>query len=124
MTVNPISALTGAMTDLILASGARFVSRRHAGEATFIGARIGIPIDQQPDDRRRDANWGTQDPMLQDGCGKLVGARCARFSCARAGAALGAATPFTDALLGPSQLQATPGLYPKQAALSTASRKE
>jgi 2-dehydropantoate 2-reductase len=52
MTVNPISAFTGATTDLImndeLVRG--FISAVML-EAKEIGARIGIPIDQQPEDR-------------------------------------------------------------------------
>ena len=52
MTVNPISAFTGATTDLImddeLVRG--FVSKVML-EAKEIGARLGIAIDQQPEDR-------------------------------------------------------------------------
>ena len=54
MTVNPISALTGATTDLImddeLVRG--FISRVML-EAKEIGARLGISIDQQPEDRHQ-----------------------------------------------------------------------
>ena len=52
MTVNPISALTGATTDLILDDPLvrGFVSGVML-EAREIGARIGIPISQQPEDR-------------------------------------------------------------------------
>ena len=52
MTVNPISALTGATTDLILDDPLvrNFVSGVML-EAREIGAHLGIPISQQPEDR-------------------------------------------------------------------------
>jgi 2-dehydropantoate 2-reductase len=52
MTVNPVSALTGATTDLILGDPLvrDFVSAVML-EAKAIGERIGLPIDQQPTDR-------------------------------------------------------------------------
>jgi 2-dehydropantoate 2-reductase len=52
MTVNPISAMTGATTDRILDDDWCAASFRAVMlEAKEIGARIGIPIDQQPEDR-------------------------------------------------------------------------
>jgi 2-dehydropantoate 2-reductase len=54
MTVNPVSALTGATTDLILADDlARGFISSVMLEAREIGARIGIPIAQQPEDRHQ-----------------------------------------------------------------------
>ena len=52
MSVNPISALTGATTDLILGDELLrgFISSVML-EAKEIGARIGVPIHQQPEDR-------------------------------------------------------------------------
>jgi hypothetical protein len=54
MTVNPVSAMTGATTDLILNDDLvrGFISSVML-EAKEIGARIGIPIDQQPEDRHQ-----------------------------------------------------------------------
>jgi 2-dehydropantoate 2-reductase len=54
MTVNPISAMTGATTDLIMGDDLvrGFISAVML-EAKEIGARIGIPIDQQPEDRHQ-----------------------------------------------------------------------
>src|SRR6185436_5676680 len=54
MTVNPISAMTGATTDLILDDELvrGFISAVML-EAREIGARIGIPIAQQPEDRHQ-----------------------------------------------------------------------
>jgi 2-dehydropantoate 2-reductase len=118
MTVNPISALTGATTDLILGDDLvrGFVSAVML-EAKTIGARIGIPIDQQPDDRhavtRKLGAFKTS--MLQDvAAGKPVELDALVSAVRELGQLSGAATPFTDALLGLSRLQAqTLGLYPK-----------
>jgi 2-dehydropantoate 2-reductase len=54
MTVNPVSAITGATTDLIMNDDLvrGFISAVML-EAREIGARIGIPIDQQPEDRHQ-----------------------------------------------------------------------
>ena len=52
MTVNPISLLTGATTDLIMGDELvrNFISSIML-EAREIGARIGVPIAEQPEDR-------------------------------------------------------------------------
>jgi len=116
MTVNPVSALTGATTDLILGDELvrGFISRVML-EAKAIGAEIGLPIDQQPEDRHAvTLKLGAfKTSMLQDvEAGKaveldaLVGVVC------ELGQLTGVATPFTDALLGLSRLQArVKGLY-------------
>jgi len=69
MTINPISALTGATTDKILADPLlkEFVSGVML-EAREIGARIGIPISQTPEDRHAvTAKLGAfKTSMLQD----------------------------------------------------------
>ena len=54
MTVNPVSAMTCATTDLILADELvrGFISAVML-EAREIGGRIGIPIEQQPEDRHQ-----------------------------------------------------------------------
>ena len=117
MTVNPISALTGATTDLILGDDLvrGFVSSVML-EAKAIGERIGIPIDQQPDDRhavtRKLGAFKTS--MLQDvAAGKPVELDALVAAVRELGQLTGVATPFTDALLGLSRLQAqTLGLYP------------
>jgi 2-dehydropantoate 2-reductase len=52
MTMNPISALTGADTDRILDDElVRGFCANVMREARDIGERLGIPIDQQPEDR-------------------------------------------------------------------------
>src|SRR5208282_3931434 len=52
MTVNPVSAMTGATTDRILADPlVRDLCSGAMREAAAIGARIGCPIEQSPEDR-------------------------------------------------------------------------
>ena len=114
--MNPISALTGATTDLILDDELvlGFVSRVML-EAREIGARIGIPIDQQPEDRhavtRKLGAFKTS--MLQDlEAGKQLELDALVSVVRELGGLTGVATPFTDALLGLSRLQARlRGLY-------------
>ena len=116
MTVNPISALTGATTDLILGDELvrNFVSTVML-EAKEIGARIGIPIDQQPADRHQvTLKLGAfKTSMLQDvEAGKAVELDALVTVVKELGSLTGVATPFTDALLGLSRLQArVRGLY-------------
>ena len=116
MTVNPVSALTGATTDLILDDPLvrDFISRVML-EAKEIGARIGIPIDQQPEDRHAvTLKLGAfKTSMLQDvEAGKQVELDALVTVVQELGVLTGVPTPFTDALLGLSRLQArVRGLY-------------
>lgn len=117
MTINPISALTGATSDKILndPNVLGFISAVML-EAKAIGAAMGIAIDQQPEDRhavtRKLGAFKTS--MLQDVQAKraveldaLVGA------VQELGQITGLPTPFTDALMGLARLQAQElGLYP------------
>lgn len=117
MTVNPVSALTGATTDRILGDPLvrDFISAVML-EAKAIGERIGIPIDQQPEDRHAvTLKLGAfKTSMLQDVQALRPVELDALVSAVRElGRLTGVATPFTDALLGLSRLQAqTLGLYP------------
>ncbi|WP_291082041.1 2-dehydropantoate 2-reductase [Hydrogenophaga sp.] len=117
MTVNPVSALTGATTDRILGDELvrGFISSVML-EAKEIGARIGIPIDQRPEDRHAvTLKLGAfKTSMLQDVQAKKPVELDALVTVVRElGQITGVATPFTDALLGLSRLQAqTLGLYP------------
>lgn len=117
MTVNPVSALTGATTDRILGDPLvrDFISRVML-EAKDIGARIGIPIDQQPEDRHAvTLKLGAfRTSMLQDvQANKPVELDALVTVVRELGQLTGVPTPFTDALLGLSRLQAqTLGLYP------------
>ena len=117
MTINPISAFTGATTDVILDDPLvrGFVSSVML-EAKAIGERIGIPIAQTPEDRhavtRKLGAFRTS--MLQDvDAGKPVELDALVSSVRELGSLTGVATPFTDALLGLSRLHARGlGLYP------------
>jgi 2-dehydropantoate 2-reductase len=104
MTVNPVSAITGATTDQILDDELvrGFISNVML-EAKAIGERIGVPIDQNPEDRhavtRKLGAFRTS--MLQDVQARkpieldaLVGA------VRELGQMTGLNTPFTDALMG------------------------
>jgi 2-dehydropantoate 2-reductase len=116
MTVNPISAITGATTDLIM--GDELVRGFVSGvmlEAKEIGTRIGLPIDQQPEDRhavtRKLGAFKTS--MLQDvEAGKPIELDALVTVVQELGRLSGVATPLTDALLGLARLHARGrGLY-------------
>jgi 2-dehydropantoate 2-reductase len=116
MTVNPVSALTGATTDLImddpLVRG--FISQVML-EAREIGARIGIPIAQDPEDRhavtRKLGAFKTS--MLQDvEAGRAVELDALVTAVQEMGRLTGVPTPYTDVLLGLARLHARQrGLY-------------
>ena len=116
MTVNPVSAMTGATTDLIMGDDLvrGFISRVML-EAREIGARIGIPIEQQPEDRhavtRKLGAFKTS--MLQDvEAGKPVELDALVTVVKELGELAQVPTPFTDALLGLARLHArVHGLY-------------
>jgi len=116
MTVNPVSAFTGATTDLIMADDLvrGFISSVML-EAREIGARIGIPIDQQPEDRhvitRKLGAFKTS--MLQDvEANKPVELDALVTVVREIGQMTDTPTPYTDALLGLARLHARRhGLY-------------
>jgi 2-dehydropantoate 2-reductase len=116
MTVNPVSAMTGATADRVLDDDLvrGFISRVML-EAREIGARIGIPIEQQPEDRHQvTRKLGAFKPsMLQDvEAGKPVELDALVTVVKELGEVTGVATPFTDALLGLARLHARErGLY-------------
>jgi 2-dehydropantoate 2-reductase len=116
MTVNPVSAMTGATTDLILGDDLvrGFISSVML-EAREIGARIGIPIADQPEDRHQVTRklGAFKTSMLQDvEAGKAVELDALVTVVKELGALTQVPTPFTDALLGLSRLHArVRGLY-------------
>lgn len=110
MTVNPVSAMTGATTDLIMGDDLvrGFISAVML-EAREIGARIGIPIAQQPEDRHQmTLKLGAfKTSMLQDvEAGRAVELDALVTVVKELGGLTGVPTPFTDALLGLSRLHA------------------
>ena len=117
MTVNPISAITGATTDLILGDELvrGFVSSVML-EAKEIGARFGIPIEQQPEDRhavtRKLGAFKTS--MLQDvEAGRPLEIDALVGAVHEIGRHLALPTPNLDALFGLARLMARQrGLYP------------
>ncbi len=117
MTVNPISALTGATTDLIIndALVRGFISSVML-EAKVIGGRIGITLTQQPEDRHAVTRQlgAIKTSMLQDlEAGKPVELDALVAVVRELGQLTAVPTPFTDALLGLARLQArVKGLYP------------
>ena len=119
MTVNPISAFTGATTDLILKDDLvrDFVSKIML-EAKAIGEKIGIPIAQTPEDRHAvTMKLGAfKTSMLQDvEAGKTVELDALVSVVRELGQITQVSTPYTDALLGLSRLHASVhGLYPAQ----------
>ena len=119
MTVNPISALTGATSDRLLDDAlVRGFMSRVMLEARAIGECIGIPIAQEPEDRHAiTRKLGTfKTSMLPDvEAGKPVELDALVSAVRELGQMTGVATPFTDALLGLSRLHARGlGLYPPQ----------
>jgi 2-dehydropantoate 2-reductase len=117
MTMNPVSALTGATGDRILADPlvSRFCLAAMA-EAASIGTAIGCPIAQSGEERmavtRRLGAFRTS--MLQDvEAGKPLEVDALLTAVHEIGQRTGVATPCIDALLGLTRLKArTLGLYP------------
>jgi len=110
MTVNPVSALTGATTDLILADPLvrNFMSSVML-EAKEIGSRIGIPILTQPEERHAvTLKLGAfKTSMLQDvEAGRAVELDALVTVVKELGELTGVPTPQTDTLLGLARLQA------------------
>lgn len=116
MTVNPISAITGVTTDQIMDDDlVRGLVTQVMLEAKEIGARIGIPIAQRPEDRhavtRKLGAFKTS--MLQDvEAGRPVELDALVGAVRELGQITQTPTPFTDALFGLARLHARGrGLY-------------
>ena len=116
MTMNPVSAITGATSTQVLEDDlVRGFCSSVMLEAKEIGARLGIPIDQQPEDRhavtRKLGSFKTS--MLQDvEAGKAVELDALVGAVKELGQLTQVATPYTDALLGLARLHArVQGLY-------------
>jgi 2-dehydropantoate 2-reductase len=118
MTMNPVSALTGAPCDRILDDPlVRAYCSAVMLEAHAIGAQIGCAIHQQPDDRhaitRSLGSFKTS--MLQDvEAGRAIELDALVGAVREIGQRLRLATPNIDALLGLTRLMGQMrGLYPQ-----------
>ena len=117
MTINPVSALTRATGDLILADPlVRAFCSAVMTKAQAIGARIGGPIGQTPEARQGiTAKLGAlRTSMLQDvEPGRAIELDAIVGVVHEIGQRLGVATPNIDALLGLTRLFGrVQGLYP------------
>jgi 2-dehydropantoate 2-reductase len=118
MTMNPISALTGATMDRILDDPLvrRFASDAMA-EASAIGDAIGLTIRMTPEERHEITRklGAVRTSMLQDvDAGRPIELDALVASVAEMGRVVGVDTPNIDALLGLARLfAATRGLLPR-----------
>jgi 2-dehydropantoate 2-reductase len=117
MTMNPVSALTGAASDAILDDPLVFdFMVRAMAEAAAIGARIGCAIDQSGEERMKLARklGSFKTSMLQDAlAGRPLELDALVASVHEIGGRVGVATPNIAALLGLTRLMARQrGLYP------------
>lgn len=116
MTVNPITALTGATGDRVLEDEhvRNFMSRCML-EAAEIGRRIGLPIEMQPEERHAVTRQlgAFRTSMLQDvEAGRPVELDALVASVIEIGRQLEVTTPNIDALFGLARLHArVRGLY-------------
>jgi 2-dehydropantoate 2-reductase len=121
LTMNPLSALTGATIDRVLADPLlREFCSDAMREASAIGGRIGCPIAQTPEDRHAiTAKLGAfKTSMLQDvEAGRAIELDAIVGAVHELGHRLGVPTPNIDVLLGMARLFArVRGLYPDAAA--------
>ncbi len=110
MTMNPVSALTGATTDLILGDPlVRDFCSAAMREAAAIGERLGCPIDRSPDDRHQvTMKLGAfKTSMLQDAeAGRPLELDALLGVVHEIGVRLGVPTPNVNTLLGLTRLSA------------------
>ena len=108
MTMNPVSALTGATVDRVLADPlVREFCSAAMREAAAVGARIGCPIAQDPEDRHAvtEKLGAFKTSMLQDvQAGRPIELDALVGAVREIGQAHGVATPAIDALFGLSRL--------------------
>jgi 2-dehydropantoate 2-reductase len=117
MTMNPVSALTGATGDRVLDDPlVRKFCLAAMAEAAAVGSAIGCPIAQSGEDRMDITRTlgAFRTSMLQDvEAGKPVELDALVTAVHEIGRIAGVVTPNIDALLGLARLQArTLGLYP------------
>lgn len=117
LTINPITAITGATTDRVLDDPLlRAYCSAAMREASAVGASIGCAIDQDPEDRHAiTRKLGAFKPsMLQDAeAGRPLELDAIVSAVHEIGQRVGVATPHIDALLGMARLFGrVRGLYP------------
>ena len=117
LTFNPISAITGATGDRMLADPlVREFCSAAMREAALIGARLGCPIDTPPEERHAvTARLGAfRTSMLQDAeAGRAIELDAIVGVVCELGRRLGVPTPTIDALFGLTRLYGrVHGLYP------------
>ena len=117
LTMNPVSAMTGATIDRVLADPlVRDFCSAVMQEAAAIGRSIGCPVAQSPQDRHAvTARLGAfKTSMLQDvQAGRAIELDAIVTAVYEIGQRLGHATPHTAALLGLARLFGrVQGLYP------------
>ncbi len=117
MTMNPVSALTGATGDRILDDPlVRQYMIRTMAEAAAVGAEVGCPIEQSGEERLSLARelGAFKTSMLQDTeAGRPLEIDALVTVVQEIGVKLGVPTPQIDTLLGLTRLMArTRGLYP------------
>ena len=117
LTINPITAITGATTDRVLDDPLlRAYCSAAMREASAVGVRIGCAIDQDPEDRHAiTRRLGAFKPsMLQDAeAGRPLELDAIVSAVHEIGQRVGVATPHIDALLGMARLFGrVRGLYP------------
>ena len=118
MTMNPISALTGATIDQVLVDPLlRQFCTDAMLEAAAIGARIGCPIEQTPEDRHAITSklGAFKTSMLQDvEAGRAIELDSIAGAVHELGQRTGVAAPNVAALLGLTRLFGrVRGLYPR-----------
>jgi len=121
LTMNPISAITGATIDRVLDDPQLLEFCTAAmGEAAAIGARIGCEVGESPEDRHRVTRklGAFKTSMLQDvEAGRPIELDAIVTSVHEIGRRVGVPTPNIDILLGLARLFGrVRGLYPAAAA--------
>lgn len=117
LTMNPVSAITGATVDRVLDDPlVRGFCSAAMREAAEIGRRIGCPIDAEPEDRHAVTRklGAIRTSMLQDVVsGRPIELDAIVGAVQELGRRLGVATPNVDALFGLARLFGrVRGLYP------------
>ncbi len=118
MTMNPISAITGATVDRVLDEPlARAFCSAAMAEAAAVGAQVGCAIEQSAEDRHQITRklGAFKTSMLQDvEAGRAIELDALVTVVHEIAARVGVATPFIDALLGLARLHGrVHGLYPE-----------